>query len=120
MAKGYICIAAAVLWGVSGLSAETAKSKVKFSSSELKAKTGEILHFDFDGDGLNDIVVINEPNLIFFFQNHKGGFANEPELVYSTGAKPSILWLAKLGKGHGISYLLFCNIYGGFGHLCKT
>lgn len=109
MAKGYICIVAAVLWGVSGLSLGAGKSKIKFSTYELKAKTGEILHFDFDGDGLNDIVVINEPNLIFFFQNHKGGFANEPELVYSMGDRASILWPAKLGKGPAESILVMTN-----------
>ena len=90
-AKGYICIAVAVLWGMSGLSLGAGKSKVKFSSYELKAKTGEILLFDFDGDGLDDIVVINEPNLIFFFQDRKNGFHKEPALIYSTGDKPSVL-----------------------------
>lgn len=90
-AKGYICIAVAVLWGMSGLSLGAGKSKVKFSSYELKARAGEILLFDFDGDSLDDIVVINEPNLIFFFQESKGGFAKEPALIYSTGDKPSVL-----------------------------
>jgi len=119
-AKGHICIIIAVLWGMSAVSPAAGKSKVKFNSYELKAKTGEILSFDFDGDGLDDIVVINEPNLIFFFQDSKDGFAEEAELMYSAGGKPSIVWPAKLGNGHGISYLLFSNIYAGFGHLCKT
>ena len=120
VAKGYICIVAAVLWGASGLLLGASKSKVEFNSYELKAKTGEILSFDFDGDGLDDIVVINEPNLIFFFQDSKDGFAEEAELIYSAGGKPSIVWPAKLRNGHGISYLLFSNIYGGFGRLCKS
>ena len=69
-----------------------------FSSYELRAKHEEILFLDFDGDKLDDIVAIDEPNLVFFFQNRKHGFGKDPHLIYSLGDEPSVIWPAKLGN----------------------
>jgi hypothetical protein len=69
-----------------------------FTQYELKSSYNELLFFDFDGDGLDDIILIDEPNLIFFLQNSKNGFTNTPNLIYSLGGDPSVVWPAKLGK----------------------
>jgi hypothetical protein len=57
-----------------------------------------MLFLDFDGDNLDDIVTIDEPNLVFFFQDRKHGFGKGPHLIYSLGDEPSIIWPAKIGN----------------------
>lgn len=108
-AKIYVCILIATLWGTSGLSPGAGKSKVRFGSYELKSRSGEILSFDFDGDGLEDIVAIDGANLVFFFQDGRRGFGKEPDMVYSAGAEPVVLWPAKLGRGRGQDILVMTN-----------
>lgn len=73
-------------------------AKPSFSLYELKSKHEEILFFDFDGDHLDDVIAIDEPNLVFFFQDRKHGFGKDPHLTYSLADEPSILWPAKLGN----------------------
>ncbi|MHC4757013.1 MAG: hypothetical protein ACYTBP_18000, partial [Planctomycetota bacterium] len=83
-----------------GLSAETA-AKTKFKSYELKSKHDEILIFDLNGDSLDDIVVIAEPNLVFFLQDARKGFPGKSDLVYSDFDRQSIIWAAKMGGLRG-------------------
>ena len=44
-------------------------SKPVFKSSEIEGKGSEIMFCDLDGDHLKDILLIDEPNLVMFFQN---------------------------------------------------
>ncbi len=80
-----------------------------FKSYTLKSNYEQILFSDFNGDGFDDIVVINEPNLVFFFQDSKRGFAKNPDLVYSLGDKPSVIWPAKIGNNPGQNILIMTN-----------
>jgi len=92
-----------------GLSPEAVVAKPRFGSYELKSKHEEMLFSDFDGDGLDDIVIIDEPNLVFFFQNPKRGFAKNPDLVYSLGDKPSVIWSANFGNSPGQNILVMTD-----------
>ena len=56
------------------------------------------MNFDFNGNGLNDIIIIDEPNLVFFFQDPKRGYTKEPHLIYTFDDKPTVFWHAKLGN----------------------
>jgi hypothetical protein len=90
-----------------------------FMRYELKSSYNELLFSDFDGDGLDDIIIIDGPNLVFFFQDGKNGFTNTPNLIYSLGSNPSVVWHAKLGKkavqdilvmtGEGVDSLSFVD-----------
>jgi hypothetical protein len=91
-----------------GLSAEAA-AKPKFKSYELKSKHDEILIFDLNGDGLDDIGVIAEPNLVFFLQDARKGFSGKSELVYSGFDRQSIIWTAKMGGLRGENLLVMDN-----------
>ena len=71
----------------------------KFRSNEIKGEGSEIVFCDLDGDHLKDILLIDEPNLVFFFQDARRGFAQNPDLVYTLGDAPSVVWPAKLGQG---------------------
>jgi hypothetical protein len=92
-----------------GFSLEALEAKPTFRSYELKSEYEEIQFFDFDGDGLGDIIVIDEPNLVFFFQDPKHGFTKNPNLVYSPDDKPSLVWPAKLGNKPGQNILVMTD-----------
>jgi len=92
-----------------GFSLEAVGAKPTFSSYELKSEYGEIQFFDFDGDGLDDIIATDEPNLVFFFQDPKDGFTKSPNLVYSLANKPSVIWPAKLGDKPGQNILVMTD-----------
>ena len=83
---------------IGGLSPVAVGAKPSFSSYELRSKCEEILFLDFDGDHLDDVIVIDEPNLVFFFQDRTHGFGQTPHLIYSLRDEPSIMWPAKLGN----------------------
>jgi len=94
---------------LTGLSSEVQGAKATFRSFDVKSNYKEILFFDFDGDGLDDIILIDEPNLVFFFQDPKSGFTKTPNLVYSLGDKPSVIWPARLGNSPGQDILVMTN-----------
>ena len=73
-------------------------AKPSFKSYELKLRHTEMLRFDFDGNGLDDIISKNPDNLVFFFQDAKDGFSKKPDLVYSPTDKPAVIWNAEFGK----------------------
>jgi len=70
----------------------------EFRSSEIQGRGSEILFCDLDGDHLKDILLVDEPNLVLFFQDAARGFARSPDLVYELGEAPSLVWPAKLGS----------------------
>jgi len=99
-----------VLFFVTGGFISTAPgAKPTFKSYDIKSDYEQIEFLDFDGDGLDDIVLINEPNLVFFFQDSKGGFTTAPNLVYSLADKPSVIWPAKLGNNPGLNILVMTS-----------
>ena len=75
-----------------------------FKSYTLDSNYEQFIFSDFSGDGLDDIVLINEPNIVFFVQDSELGFAGNPDLVYSLADKPSVIWPARIGinPGHNI------------------
>ena len=100
-AQAYILILVVCCLATDRLSLQAVAAKPLFKSYELKSKHKEIMWFDFDGDGLDDIITIDESNLRFFFQDAKHGFSKNANLVYALGDKPSVLWSAKLGNSVG-------------------
>ena len=105
----HFLVFAALLFVTAGFPLEALGAKPTFKSYNLKSKYEEVHFFDFSGDGLDDILVINEPNLVFFFQDSARGFAGKPDLVYSLGDKPSVIWPAKLGNNPGQNILVMTD-----------
>jgi hypothetical protein len=89
-----------------GLASEAAGAKPTFKAYNLKSKYEAIHFFYFNGDGLDDIVLISEPNLVFFFQDSRSGFGGNPDLFYWLGDKPSVVWPAKVGNNPGQNILI--------------
>lgn len=75
-----------------------ARAKLVFKSGEIKAKGSEIVFCDLDGDHFKDILLIDESNLVLFFQDVKKGFDGSRPLVYELGDTPSVVWPAKLNR----------------------
>jgi hypothetical protein len=101
----YVSGRAQTPWGVVAagfllvwLPLEPAFAKPRFRASEIQGKGSEILFCDLDGDRLEDLVLIDEPNLVLFYQDARRGFARKPHQVCSLGDKPSVVWPAKVGR----------------------
>ena len=89
-----------------GLPLKAFGAKPVFKPYELDTEIRDILYFDFDGDGLDDIIAKGAENLIFFFQDAKAGFSNKPDLIYSPTDKPAVIWDAEFGKLSGRKILV--------------
>jgi len=100
---------AALFFVTFGFTSQVFGARATFTSYDLESKYEEVHFFDFSGDGLDDILLINEPNLFFFFQDSSRGFAGEPDLVYSPGDKPSVIWAAKIGNNPGQNILVMTD-----------
>jgi len=105
----HFLILAVLFFVTAGFPLEALGAKPAFKSYNLESKYEEVHFFDFSGDGLDDILVINEPNLVFFFQDSARGFADKPDQVYSLGDKPSVIWPAKLGSNPGQNILIMTD-----------
>jgi hypothetical protein len=92
-----------------GLALTVHGAKPSFTSYELESGNNKIRYFDFNKDGLDDIIVIDEPNLVFFFQDPKEGFTTVANLVYPLENKPSVIWNAKLGNNSGQNILIMTD-----------
>jgi hypothetical protein len=76
---------------------------------------------DLDGDGLKDLVLMDDFNLSIFYQDRTQGFTREPQQTYRLDRRPCVVWAARLGgqaesllvmTSDGVSELLFTNRIG--------
>src|SRR5271165_3354393 len=93
----------------------------KFSASEITGPGAELLICDLDGDGLKDLVLMDDTNLSIFFQDSKRGFPRDPQQTCRLEPRPSLVWTAKLGgpaasllvmTSDGVTELRFTNRTG--------
>ena len=110
-----------ILLSVSVLACCSAQAKPKFNASEIAGKSSELMICDLDGDGLKDIVLVNDFNLAIFYQAHTRGFIREPQQTYRLERRPCVIWTAKLGgptgsvlvmTSEGVTDLCFTNRTG--------
>lgn len=82
-----------------------AQPKLPFNASTLSAPGSELLIADLDGDGLKDLVLMDNLTLSIFYQDAEGGFTRAPQRTYPLEARPCLVWTAHLG-GPGESLLV--------------
>jgi hypothetical protein len=106
-----VCIIVTAVLSAGVLSLEAARPAVTFTSSELKTKWSEIQTFDFDGDGLEDVVLLDpdRKSLSFFFQDAESRFPENPQVTYSFGYTPSVLWPGERPNRHGQDILVMTH-----------
>jgi len=85
------------------------KREATFVPYDVDPQRGETKFVDFDGDGLDDLIVIRKPKLLFFFQDAETGFPKSPDLTCTLGAEPCVLWTAKLRGGPGRDILVMTH-----------
>ncbi len=72
---------------------------------------------DLDGDGLNDLVLVDDLNLSIFYQAPTRGFTREPQQTHPLEPRPCLVWTAKLGGPAGSVLVLTSD---GVTELCFT
>jgi hypothetical protein len=97
-------IVATTLWATNGVLA-----KSSFRPYELESDHQDMCFADLDGNGLDDVIIVNPPKLIVFLQDPKQGFAKQPEHLYSLENKPAIVWPARLGPRPGQDILVMTH-----------
>jgi hypothetical protein len=79
----------------------SAQAKPKFNVSEVAGPCQQLMICDLDGDGLKDLVLMDDTNLSIFYQDPKRGFTREPQQSYRLVPRPCVVWTAQLGKPAG-------------------
>jgi hypothetical protein len=76
---------------------------------------------DLDGDGLKDLVLMDDTNLSIFYQDRTQGFSRDPQQIWRLDPRPCLVWAAKLGRpaesvlvmtSDGVTELVFTNRTG--------
>jgi hypothetical protein len=87
--------------GISLLACSSAQAKAKFSASEVAGRSSELMICDVDGDGLKDLVLMDDFKLSIFYQAPARGFTREPQQTYQLEPRPCLVWTATLGGPTG-------------------
>jgi hypothetical protein len=95
----------------------SAQTKPKFTISEIAGPFQQLMICDLDGDGLKDLVLLDNTNLSIFYQDSKQGFARKPQQTYRLEPRPCVVWAAKLG---GPAESLLAMTSDGVNELCFT
>jgi hypothetical protein len=110
-----------VLLGISLMACFPARAEQKFKASEIFGQSSELMICDLDGDGLKDLVLMDDLNLSIFYQDRTQGFTRQPQQTWRLEHRPCVVWPAKLGRpaesllvmtSDGVSELDFANRTG--------
>lgn len=86
------------LLGIALLGISTVLAAPTFKSCQIEGMGSDILCCDLNGDGLDDLALLNGRDLSLFFQNSTQGFEREPQQRFQLDGRPSLVWPARLGK----------------------
>jgi hypothetical protein len=99
------------------MACSSAQAKLKFNASEVAGPCQQLMICDLDGDGLKDLVLMDDTNLSIFYQDPQRGFTREPQQTCHLEARPGLVWAAKLG---GPTRSLLVMTSDGVTELCFT
>ena len=69
-----------------------------FNGCEIEGNGSDIMCCDLNGDGLDDLVLLDGLDLSIFYQNSTQGFERKPQQQFQLDGRPSLVWPARLGK----------------------
>jgi hypothetical protein len=99
------------------MAGSTAQAKPKFNASEIAGSCQQLMICDLDGDGLKDLVLMDDTNLSIFYQDPQRGFTREPQQTWHLEQRPCLVWAARLGKPAGSLLVMTSD---GVTELCFT
>ena len=97
----------------------TAQAIPKFDASAVAGTAQQLMACDLDGDGLKDLVLMDDTNLTIFYQDPKQGFTRDPQQSVQLDPRPSVVWTARLDGPYagvlvmtsdGVTELAFTNL----------
>ncbi len=94
-----------------------AQAKPKFIASDVAGPGQQLMICDLDGDGLKDLVLMDDTNLFIFYQDPEQGFTREPQQTYRLEPRPCLVWTATLGGPAGSLLVMTSD---GVTELCFT
>jgi hypothetical protein len=103
--------------GICLLACSSAQAKPKFNASEVAGPCQQLMICDLDGDGLKDLVLMDDFNLSIFYQAPTRGFTREPQQTFRLEPRPCLVWTAKLGGPAGSLLVMTSD---GVTELCFT
>jgi hypothetical protein len=99
------------------MACSSAQAKPKFNASEIVNPCQQLMICDLDGDGLKDLILMDDTNLSIFYQDPKLGFTREPQQTYSLEPRPCLVWATKMGGPAGSLLVMTSD---GVTELCFT
>lgn len=114
-------VLASIVFGLGLMVCSAAPPRPSFMASDVPVRGAELLLADLDGDGLQDLIMLDEFKLSIFYQDAKGSFPREPQQGYQLEARPCVLWAVQLGQpaasvlvmtSDGVRELCFTNRAG--------
>ena len=82
---------------VAGIRGAAAAGPPGFVESTIARKHEDVIFASLDGDRRQDMVLIGGDELAIFFQDARGRFPQEPDLIHRPGA-PAIVWAARVNR----------------------
>ena len=99
------------------MACSSAQAKPKFVASEVAGPCQQLMICDLDGDGLKDLILMDDTNLSIFYQDPERGFTREPQQTHRLEPRPCLVWAAKLGGPAGCLLVMTSD---GVTELCFT
>jgi hypothetical protein len=94
---GAAAIAVIEAFGGTCMGGPPAAGPPSFEGSAISRKHDDVILADLDGDRRRDIILIGGNELAIFFQDGRGRFRPEPDVIYRPGA-PAIVWPARMSR----------------------
>jgi hypothetical protein len=84
----------------------TVQARTRFDSGEIAAGEGALLVGDLDGDGLKDLVVVNETNLFFYYQGANPVFGMGNRQSCPMERVPALVCAGRSSRGSDSVFIL--------------
>jgi hypothetical protein len=94
---GATSIALTVAFGATAMGGPPADGPPAFEKSEIQRKHEDMILADLDGDRRRDLVLLGEDELAIFFQDGRGRFPREPDIVRRIES-PTLVWASPLRR----------------------
>ena len=98
MANPSLKILLPLILGAALLAVSPAIATPTFNGCEIEGLGSDLICCDLNGDGLDDLVLLDDLNLSIYYQDARQGFARQPQQQFELDGRPSLVWPARLGR----------------------